>query len=140
MNGPKIAAAGERVVVAWFTAAGDTPRVRFAASTDGAATFAPAVDLDGAGSFGQVGLLLAADGTAIATWWRAAPGGGTDLALRTVGVDGALGELRVVAHSTTAQPVDVPQLVAVGDDVLVAWTSLDDDATVHVVLVQGPRS
>jgi hypothetical protein len=56
-----------------------------------------------------------------------------------VGTDGALGQLRIVAHSTATQPVDVPQLVAVGDDVLVAWTSLDDE-TVHVVLARGPRS
>ena len=58
--------------------------MRFAWSTDGAASFAPALELDGAGSFGQVGLVLAADGTANVTWWRAAAGGGTDLVLRTV--------------------------------------------------------
>jgi hypothetical protein len=34
--------------------------------------------------------------------------------------------------------VDVPQIVEVGDGVLVAWTSLDDDATVHVVFVEHP--
>ena len=136
VNGPAIAAAGERVGVAWFTAAGDSPRVRFAWSTDGAASFAPALELDGAGSFGQLGLLLEDDGSALATWWRAAPSGGTDLALRTVGVDGALGELRVVAHSTATQPVDVPQIIAAGDDLLVAWTSLDEPATVNVLLVQ----
>jgi hypothetical protein len=139
VNGPRIAAAGERVAVAWFTAPDGAARVRFAWSTDGAASFAPALELDGAGSFGQVGLLLDADGTAIVTWWRAATGGGTDLVLRTVLANGALSEPRVVAHSATAQPVDVPQIVRVGDDVLVAWTSLDDDATVHVLLVQGAR-
>ena len=136
VNGPAIAAAGERVGVAWFTAAGDRPRVRFAWSTDGAASFAPALELDGAGSFGQLGLVLEDDGSALVTWWRAAPNGGTDLVLRAVGVDGALGELRVVAHSTAAQPIDVPQMIAAGDDVLVAWTSLDEPATVNVVLVQ----
>src|SRR5690349_3548427 len=45
VNGPAIAAAGERVAVAWFTAAGGSPRVRFASSIDGAASFAPAIDL-----------------------------------------------------------------------------------------------
>jgi hypothetical protein len=134
VNGPAIAVAGERVAVAWFTAANDTPRVRFAWSGDGAASFAPALDLDGAGSFGQVGLVVDAAGTALVTWWRAAPGGGTDLALRTVNADGTLGEVRVVAHSAAAQPVDVPQLIAAGEDLLMAWTSLDDE-TVHVLLV-----
>jgi len=137
VNGPAIAAQGDRVAVAWFTAAGDVPRVRFARSEDGAATFGPALELDGAGSFGQAGLVLDADGAAKVTWWRAAPGGGTDLVLRTVAVDGTLGEPLVVAHSAAAQPVDVPQIAAVGGDVLIAWTSLDDDATVHVLLVQG---
>jgi hypothetical protein len=136
VNGPAIAAAGERVAVAWFTAAGATPRVRFARSGDGAASFEPALELDGAGSFGQVGLVLAADGTAKVTWWRDAAGGGTDLVLRTVAPDGTLGERRVLAHSGSAQPVDVPQIAAVGDGLLVAWTSLDD-ATVHVLLVEG---
>jgi hypothetical protein len=28
----------------------------------------------------------------------------------------------------------VPQLAAVGDELLVAWTSLDGDGTVHVLL------
>jgi hypothetical protein len=137
VNGPAIAAAGERVAVAWFTAAGGAPYVRFAWSTDGAVSFAPALELDGAGSFGQVGLVLGADGTAYVTWWRAAAGGGTDLILRTVAADGSLGEPNVVAHSTTSQPVDVPQLVAAGADLLIAWTSLDDEATVHVLRVQG---
>ena len=136
VNGPAIAAAGERVAVAWFTAAGGTPRVRFAWSTDGAASFAPAIDLDGAGSFGQVGVVLDDDGTARVSWWRAAQGGGTDLVLRAVAPDGSVGATRVLAHSTAVQPVDVPQLAKVGDGVLVAWTSTDD-ATVHVLLAQG---
>jgi hypothetical protein len=137
VNGPKIAAAGDQVGVAWFSAADGSPRVQFAVSTDGGASFEPALELDGAGSFGQVGLLLDDDGVAIVTWWRAAAGGGTDLVLRTVAAGGVLGELRVVAHSSAAQPVDVPQLVAVGDDVLVAWTTIDGDGTVHVQLVHG---
>jgi hypothetical protein len=137
VNGPAIAAAGDRVVVAWFTAAGGTPRVRFASSTDGGASFGAAVDLDGAGSFGQVGLVLADDGTAKASWWRAAKGGGTDLVLRTVAPDGSLGEAQILAHSAAVQPVDVPQLVKVEGGVLVAWTSVEGDATVHVLLAQG---
>ena len=83
MNGPAIAARGERVGVAWFTAPGGAPHVRFAWSADGGASFAPALELDGVGSFGQTGLVLAADGTAKVTWWRAAANG-TDLVLRTV--------------------------------------------------------
>jgi hypothetical protein len=108
--------------------------VRFARSTDGARSFAPAVDVDGAGSFGQVGLLLERDGRALVTWWRRPAGGGLDLAARTVGADAALGDLRVLAHSTELQPVDVPQLIAAGDDALIAWTTLTDGGAVHTLL------
>jgi hypothetical protein len=137
VNGPAIAAAGDRVAVAWFTAANDRPRVRFAWSTDGGASFEPAFDLDGPGSFGQVGLVLGDDGSAKVTWWRAGKSGGTDLVLRTVAPDGSGDEARVLAHSAATQPVDVPQLVEVGDGVLVAWTSLDGEGAVHVLLAQG---
>jgi hypothetical protein len=134
VNGPAIAAAGENVAVAWFTAAGIEPRVRFARSSDGARSFAAAVDVDSAGSFGQVGLLLDRDGAAVVTWWRRSAAGGLDLAARAVGTDGALGEVRVLAHSSEAQPVDVPQIIAVGEDALVAWATLDADGAVHTFL------
>jgi hypothetical protein len=134
VNGPAIAAAGDGVAVAWFTAAGNDPRVRFARSSDGARSFAPAVDIDGAGSFGQVGLLLERDGRALVTWWRRAAGGGLDLTARTVGADGTLGELHTLAHSAEFQPVDVPQLIAAGDDALVAWTTLSAGGAVHALL------
>ena len=62
---------------------------------------------------------------------------GGRLVLRAVAPDGSLGGTRVLAHSNAVQPVDVPQLVKVGDGVLVAWTSTDDDATVHLLLAQG---
>jgi hypothetical protein len=136
VNGPAIAAAGTHVAVAWFTAAGDRPRVRFARSADAAQTFAAALDLDGAGSYGQVGLLLEPDGAALVSWWRRATDGGLDLVARHVGRDDALGELRVLAHSSEAQPVDVPQIVAVDDGVLVAWTTLAGSGAVHTVVAE----
>lgn len=139
VNGPTVAAAGQRVAVAWFTAAEGRPRVRFAWSGDGGATFAPAVDLDAAGAFGQTGIVLADDGAALVSWWRAAPGGGLDLALRSVASNGEPGVVRVLAHSAEAQPVDVPQIVKVGSELLVAWTSLEGEGSIHTLLVPDER-
>jgi hypothetical protein len=39
VNGPSVAADGRRVAVAWYTGAGDTPRVKVAFSEDAGATF-----------------------------------------------------------------------------------------------------
>jgi hypothetical protein len=135
VNGPQVAAAGQRVAVAWFTAASDRPRVRLAVSTDGAQTFGPAVDVDGAGSFGQVGLVLEDEGTALVTWWRKAASGGLELALRAVGADASLGKVLVLAQSRERQPVDVPQLIPAGSGLLIAWTSLDEAGAVHTLLI-----
>jgi hypothetical protein len=139
VNGPAIAADGERVAVAWFTAAEGRPRLRFAWSSDGAASFAPALDLDTQGAFGQPSVLIERDGAAIVTWWRAATGEGMDLAIRSVGTDGALGEVRVLAHSAAAQPVDVPQVAKIGDELLVVWTSLEGEGAVHALLAAHYR-
>lgn len=46
VNGPAVAAAGERAFLAWFTAADGSPRVRAAFSGDAGASFAAAVEVD----------------------------------------------------------------------------------------------
>src|SRR5690606_922223 len=114
VNGPAADALGDTVAVAWFTAPGNRPKVRFARSADGGATFSAAVDVDGAGTFGHVGVALVDPATAVVSWWRSGDGGGTDLVARAIGADGALGERRVVAHAAASRPSDVPQVVAVG--------------------------
>lgn len=135
VNGPAIGAVEDAIAVAWFTAPDNVPRVRFARSTDGGRSFGPPVDIDGAGSFGQVGLVLSTDGTAIVSWWRRAADGGLDLAARTVGPSGDLGAVRALARSAAGQPVDVPQLIATETGVLVAWS--DPDGAVHTLLADG---
>jgi hypothetical protein len=122
VNGPAIAARGDHVAVAWFTAPNNRSSVRFAASTDGAATFGPAVDVDTDAPLGQVGVTLVADRTAFVSWWRPNPAGGTQLAVRSVGFDGKLGAAQVIATSPMSRPIDVPQIAAAGDRLLFAWT------------------
>ncbi len=66
-NGPAIAASGDTVAVAWWTAPGARPVVRLAFSTDGGETFAAPVDIDDQGPEGQVTVALAPGG-AIVGW------------------------------------------------------------------------
>jgi hypothetical protein len=65
VNGPAIAARADEVVAAWFTAAANQPRVRFARSRDGGTSFSAALDIDVAGAFGQVDIALLDDATAV---------------------------------------------------------------------------
>jgi len=95
--------------------------------------------VDGDGAFGQVGLALDRDGTAVVSWWRRAEGGGTDLAVRTVAPDGTLGDVTRVGHEAVAQPIDVPQLMRYGDSLLFAWTTLAGDGAVRTALLENLR-
>jgi len=137
VNGPAVAARGNDVAVAWFTAPGNQPKIRFARSRDAGTTFLPAVDLDTSGAFGQVGLVLLEDLSAVVSWWRRHPEGGLALTVRRVSADGTLGPPRVVARSRISQPIDVPQMIDTGSGFLFAWTGIDAEAGVHSVLVTG---
>jgi hypothetical protein len=139
VNGPAIAASGDDVVLAWFTAAGDDAAVRFARSVDGGRLFLPAFDLDRGAVYGQVGLQLDANGSAYVSWWRRAASGGIDLVVSAVTADGAQAEPIVVGHNDEAQPIDVPQIIAIDDRLLIAWTTFADGGAVRTVSIAKPR-
>ncbi|HEX7080074.1 MAG TPA: sialidase family protein [Gammaproteobacteria bacterium] len=139
VNGPAIAARGEEIAAAWFTAAEERPRLRLARSTDGGATFAPAIDVDGNRAFGYADVVLLDDGAAYVSWWRRGGAGGLALAVRRVAPDGGLGEMRIVAESDVAQPLDVPQMVAAGDRLVFVWTDAAE-MRVKTAAMRLPRS
>lgn len=73
VNGPAVAALGDRVWVAWYTEAGGQPSVRVALSTDAGATFgAPRIVAAGPDVLGR--LALAADAASVwLSWFSEAP-------------------------------------------------------------------
>ncbi|MFT3897430.1 MAG: hypothetical protein QM719_07015 [Thermomonas sp.] len=75
VNGPSIAANGDDVVLGWFTAANDEPRVQLARSTDGGARFGEPLVLErGKQVDGRVAVALDGD-NAWALWLREEFGG-----------------------------------------------------------------
>jgi hypothetical protein len=137
VNGPAIAAREDDVAATWFTAADEMPRVRFARSQDGGRSFGPAVDIDTAGAFGQVDVVLLEDATAVVTWWRRAEGNRTALVLRAVSREGALGPITPIAENSVSQPVDVPEALATDDGLLVTWTDSEERGRVRAALVRN---
>jgi hypothetical protein len=121
INGPAIAADGNDVVAAWFSAPDDEPMVRFARSSDGGATFGDAVDVDTEGSFGYVDVELLANGDGVVSWLRSS---GDDLALVTRRISPA-GELHPIERVTIvdlSRPLDFPQMRTAGDRLIFLWT------------------
>jgi hypothetical protein len=75
-NGPAVDASGERVAVAWWTAAGDSPMVKVAFSENSGDSFGAAIRLDQGRGDGQVTVALLENGAVVGwlekqeTWAR----------------------------------------------------------------------
>ncbi|MGH7476336.1 MAG: hypothetical protein ACRELD_08605 [Longimicrobiales bacterium] len=129
VNGPAIAAAGERVAVAWFTGAQDSARVRLAFSDDAGATFGAPVRIDGGDPAGRVDVLLLEDGSAVVSWLEHTDSG-AEVRVRHVSRSG-LGDPVTVARSSGERASGFPRMVRDGAGLVFAWTRPGDPAEVR---------
>lgn len=136
VNGPAIDALGSSAAAAWFTAPGNAPKVRVAFSADGGATFAAPIDVDAAGSLGQVGVALVSADVAVVSWWRRAAAGGTELALRKVRRSGELGPILAAGTVSSSRPDVVPQLVRNDDVLILAWNEPGEISGVKIRTIE----
>jgi hypothetical protein len=117
VNGPQVDAAGKRVAVAWFTAAGNDPRAFVAFSNDGGATFAKPIRIDAGPVAGRVDVALLPDGTA-AVSWVVQSGDKSNLRVRRIHPNGTLGEPRDLGECT-----GFPRTAVWDENVAVVWSS-----------------
>ena len=121
VNGPSVAAVGQQVAVAWFTAAKSQSRVYVARSSDAGANFAKPIEMDGANPSGRVDVAISNDGTAFVCW-LAQPDGVGAVHLRRVAEDGTVGEVVTIAKMGTGRRSGFPQMALSGDELVFAWT------------------
>lgn len=134
VNGPSVAARGDTVVVAWFTGAQDTARVRVAFSTDAGASFSPPVRADDGTPAGRVDVELDAAGRAIVTWLERTGGEDAEVRVRAVARTGAMSPAMTVASSSSKRASGFARIVRRGEDLVVAWTQPGDSARVQVAV------
>jgi hypothetical protein len=123
VNGPSIAARGEDVVVAWFTAANDTPMVRVAFSRDAGATFAAPIRVDEGQPAGRVDVAITNDGAALVTWIERTGGDTAAVRLRRVLRGGRADAPATIATSSAARASGFPRMVVAGNEAVIAWTT-----------------
>lgn len=122
VNGPAVVAHDTRVAVVWFGAPHDTARVQLAFSSDAGTTFTKPVRIDGGRPGGHVGVALATDGGAWASWLERGNGEQMDVRLRRVFPDGSMLPPQTIGSATGLRPAGWPVMLADGDGLLVAWT------------------
>ena len=131
VNGPSVNADGRRVVVGWFTTAGDTPRVKIAFSQDAGATFGNPIQVDDGETAGRVDALLLPDGSALVCWLSGNVEGGA-IKVRRVRSDGKLGPPAVIAKTDISRSSGFPRMALLGEEVHFAWTEFGKPSRVRV--------
>jgi len=125
VNGPSIAARGEDVVVAWYSAAGDVPTLKLARSRDAGDSFAAPVLLDRGNSVqGRVDVALGAD-AAWVLWLREdAQGQSLQLARYAPDLSRELQRLQVAKLEGRGRATGFPQLALGNGKAYVVWTDV----------------
>ena len=137
VNGPALAAAGDTVALAWFTAAGDQGRAHLALSRDGGASFGAPVRVDDGGSMGRVDVEVLPDGSAVVVWIEFA-NAKAELRMRRVWPDGRRGPSVVVSGVTADRSSGNPRLVRNGHDLVLAWRASGPTPQIHVAAAKVP--
>ena len=141
VNGPAVDARELDVAVAWFTGAGDVPKVLVAFSRDGAVTFDAPVRVDGGDPSGRVDLRLLAGGDAVVSWLERTGGEAAELRLVRVRRDGTVGSPLLVTPSSSARASGFPRMASIPwapNKLLLAWTDASEAelSSVHVAQVE----
>jgi hypothetical protein len=135
VNGPSIAADGDRVAVAWFTGANNKPKVKAAFSTNAGKSFSKPVEIASKGASGHVGISMIDRDSYVISWMESDKDGGYEINLRALTIDGQMGPATTIGRTSLARTV--PQMVLVGDKLIHAWTDELSDLS-KVVSVKVP--
>lgn len=132
VNGPRIASAGDHVVVAWFTGAGGGSTVSAIRSTDGGRTFGERVVLDSGRNSGRVDVVVAEDGDAWISWLGESEGAAA-LALRRWSANAKPDETRYLPGLDMSRRSGFPRMALINKDLLLAWTDPENGYSVKTM-------
>jgi hypothetical protein len=136
VNGPALAADGERVAIAWFTAAGETPQVLAALSEDGGVKFGAPIRLDGGNPLGRVDVVFLENGSVLVSWLEK-HGERAEIRLREIRNGGDLAAAVTVATTTGARASGFPRLARDVGRAIIAWTEPGEPSRVHTAAWAG---
>ena len=135
VNGPALAAQGNRVALAWFTGAGNKPVVKLAHSADSGRTWSAPVALSAGVPLGRTSAAITADGTTHVAWVDHNDGNGR-LLVRRMSKAGVLTEAETLTPMRTDRSSGYPRLLADGNAIIYAWTDIAADRTTRVKIAR----
>lgn len=140
VNGPALAADGERVAAAWFTMANQEAAVSLAFSTDAGRTFPRRVRIDDGDPLGRVDVVLLPGGDALAVWMETDSGENATIRARRVHEDGRKEASFGIAATSADRASGFPRLERLGDEIYCAWTEPSEPSRVRLALLTIPAT
>ncbi len=134
VNGPALAARGERVALAWFSAPQGAARVRLAFSEDAGRSFGEPILVDGERPLGRLDLALGPAGEAYVSW-LATVAERAEVRVLRVAAAGATGAPRVIAETAASRAAGVPRLLLDGERLIVAWVEVSEPSRLRAALL-----
>lgn len=138
VNGPALAAAGDTVALAWFTMAGQAPRVKLSFSKDAGASWGQPIVVDDGRPIGRVDVALAKGGDSALASWLEQTEAGASLRVRRVFQGGERGLSVAVAPTSGARSSGFPRLAMAPDGLVVAWRDAAEPSRVRAAVVAVP--
>lgn len=128
VNGPKIAAMGNDLAVAWFTAANDIATVKVAFSNTGGEAFGQPVIISSGVPLGRVDIALINKHTAVVSYMEYTDNS-TYLKARKVDSTGAKYTPITITKIDGARKTGFPQMELLDDNLYFAWTTTENTST-----------
>lgn len=128
VNGPSVAAEGNKVIVAWYTMQNDTARVKMSFSNDNGTTFQTPIEISKQNPLGRVDVIFHNKNEAAITWMESNE---NDAVIKLVSVNqfGVLSDAKIITTSKSSRSSGFPRMVKNDDHLIMAWTNVEDEIT-----------
>jgi hypothetical protein len=126
VNGPRAAAEGNNLAIAWFSSPDKNPQVNIIFSEDGGANFDKPIRIDEDSAIGRVDVVMLDAKSAMVSWMEGA-------VIKAVKVykDGKKDPAVIIASSSQSRSSGFPQMTKSGNNLFFAWTD-DKNKTIKV--------
>lgn len=126
VNGPRCAAEGNTLAVAWFSSPDKNAQVNVMFSDNGGETFDKPIRIDQENAIGRVDLEMLDNNSAMISWME-----GAVIKACRVYKDGKKDAAIIIASSSESRPSGFPQMTKSGNNIILAWSD-DKDKIIKV--------
>jgi len=126
VNGPRAAAEGNNLAIAWFSSPDKKAQVNIIFSDDGGASFSKPIRIDEENAIGRVDVVMLDEKSAMVSWME-----GAVIKAARVNKNGTKDSSIIIASSSESRSSGFPQMTKSGNNLFFAWTD-DKNKTIKV--------